>query len=241
MDDGGRLQGLQAARAIAALSVAYFHSYVAVRSAFPESAWMPIPWLKQWGFLGLDFFFAISGFVICLVATRPSFTLPGFIIKRIFRIYPMYWVTMAMIVGLIARGQYAEQPLSHFLYSLTLLPQSTPPAYEVSWTLERELVFYLLAALIVPIGGVPGLAIVLAGLATGGFYFHNPWSFHLVRRTRRIFCPAFWCSWHGGRSPASAACCRSPPAPSCSPRCPGHGRPTRFPWRWRSSSPAWSR
>jgi exopolysaccharide production protein ExoZ len=52
-------EGLQAARAIAALSVAYFHSYVAVRG-FPEAAWMPIPWLKQWGFLGVDFFFAVS-------------------------------------------------------------------------------------------------------------------------------------------------------------------------------------
>src|SRR5205085_918161 len=107
-------EGLQAARAVAALSVAYFHSYVAVRGAFPESAWLPIPWLKQWGFLGVNFFFAISGYVICLVASKPSFTVAGFATKRVFRLYPMYWVALVAVVGLIAWGKYAPQPLGHF-------------------------------------------------------------------------------------------------------------------------------
>jgi exopolysaccharide production protein ExoZ len=69
----GKLEGLQAARALASLSVAYFHSYPALR-AFPETAINPIPFLKAWGFLGVDFFFAISGYVICLVVSRRSFS-----------------------------------------------------------------------------------------------------------------------------------------------------------------------
>jgi exopolysaccharide production protein ExoZ len=96
---GHKLEGLQAARAIAALTVAYYHSYVAIRSAFPESAWLPIAPLKDWGFLGVNFFFAISGYVICLVASKPSFNLRSFTIKRQFRLYPMYWVTMAIVLG----------------------------------------------------------------------------------------------------------------------------------------------
>jgi exopolysaccharide production protein ExoZ len=56
-----KLEGLQAARAIAALAVAYFHSYMVIRVAFPESAWAPIPFLKDWGYVGVNFFFAISG------------------------------------------------------------------------------------------------------------------------------------------------------------------------------------
>jgi exopolysaccharide production protein ExoZ len=99
-----KLEGLQAARAIAALTVAYYHSYVAIRSAFPESPWLPIGPLKDWGFLGVNFFFAISGYVICLVASKPSFTLHSFTIKRLFRLYPMYWVTMAIVLGLIGLG-----------------------------------------------------------------------------------------------------------------------------------------
>jgi peptidoglycan/LPS O-acetylase OafA/YrhL len=59
-----KLERLQAARAIAALSVAYFHSYIALR-AFPESAQIPIGPLKEWGYFGVNFFFSISGYVIC--------------------------------------------------------------------------------------------------------------------------------------------------------------------------------
>lgn len=175
-----RNQGLQAARAIAALMVAYFHSYVAIRGAFPETAWAPIPWLSKWGFVGVDFFFAISGYVICVVVSKPSFALPSFVIKRIFRLYPMYWVTMATVAFAIWWGRYASVPLGDFLYSMTLLPQRGAPAYEMSWTLEREMIFYTLTALIVPIGGLWSLAIVLFGLGAMGFHYHNPWTFHLA-------------------------------------------------------------
>ena len=75
-----KLEGLQAARAIAALSVAYFHSYIAVR-AFPESAQIPIGPLKNQGFLGVNFFFAISGYVICLIASKPTFSAVPFAIN----------------------------------------------------------------------------------------------------------------------------------------------------------------
>jgi exopolysaccharide production protein ExoZ len=180
-------QGLQAARAIAALAVAYFHSYVALRASFPETVWHPIPWLIKWGFAGVDFFFVISGYVICLVLSRPSFTLRGFVIKRIFRLYPMYWVAMAMVAALIAIGKYYPQPLGHFLYSMTLLPQEGTSAYDFSWTLEREVVFYFLAALVVPIAGVNGLAVVLAALAFSGWLLGNPWTFHLTATSQSEF------------------------------------------------------
>jgi hypothetical protein len=81
--DRGKNQGLQVARALAALCVAYFHSYIALR-IFSEGAQHPISFFKDWGFLGVNFFFAISGFVICMVVSRPTFTLRSFIIRRVF-------------------------------------------------------------------------------------------------------------------------------------------------------------
>lgn len=181
-----RLEGLQAARAIAALSVAYFHSYIALRG-FPETAQLPIAPLKNWGYLGVNFFFAISGYVICLVAAKPTFEPIVFAIKRLFRLYPMYWIAMTIIAVMIGLGRYAPQSFDHFFYSMTLLPQQGAPAYDVSWTLEREMVFYVLAAIVVPILGVRGLAIVLIILATGGWYFGNPWTFHLLSTTQADF------------------------------------------------------
>jgi peptidoglycan/LPS O-acetylase OafA/YrhL len=83
--DISKNEGLQVARAMAALSVAYYHSYVAVRG-FPETAAVPIYALSQWGYLGVDLFFAVSGYVICLVASKPSFSRSSFFIKRVFRL-----------------------------------------------------------------------------------------------------------------------------------------------------------
>jgi exopolysaccharide production protein ExoZ len=123
MRDDSKNEGLQVARAIAALSVAYFHSYIALRP-FPDAAQMPIVALKNWGYLGVNFFFAISGFVICLVASKPTFSPASFAVKRVFRLFPMYWVAMAMVVVLILLGKYRVEPLGHFLYSMTLLPQN---------------------------------------------------------------------------------------------------------------------
>jgi exopolysaccharide production protein ExoZ len=177
--DISKNEGLQIARAVAALSVAYYHSYVAVRG-FPETAASPVYVLSSWGYLGVDLFFAVSGYVICLVASKPSFSRSSFFVKRVFRLYPMYLTAMAIVAVLATLGHYHVNSIRHFLYSLTLFPQRGAPAYDLSWTLEREIVFYLLALLIVPVGGIRTLAVVLAVLAFGGWYFGEPWTFHLV-------------------------------------------------------------
>jgi exopolysaccharide production protein ExoZ len=184
--DSSKNQGLQAARAIAALTVAYFHSYIALRG-FPEQAQFPIAGLKQWGYLGVDFFFAISGYVICLVAAKPTFAPTSFAIKRIFRLFPMYWVVMAAVAILLAVGKYRPESLSHFLYSMSLLPQQHASVYDPSWTLEREFVFYGLTALVVPLAGIRGLAVILAALAFAGWWTGDPWSYHLVSTRQADF------------------------------------------------------
>src|SRR5436309_15309760 len=109
---GKKIEGLQVARAIAALSVAYYHSYIALRG-FPESAQMPIDALKNWGYLGVNFFFAISGYVICLVASKPQFMAVPFAIKRLFRLYPMYWTAMMIVLIMILLGKYRVEPIGH--------------------------------------------------------------------------------------------------------------------------------
>jgi len=210
-----KLEGLQAARAIAALSVAYFHSYMAIRP-FPSFAQHPIPFLTDWGYLGVDLFFGISGYVICLVVAKPSFMLRAFFIKRAFRLYPLYWTVMGVVALMIWAGKHPDPvTLGQYLYSLTLLPLVGPPAYAVSWTLQREIIFYALAALTIPLMGVRGLALVLAALAWAGYVFSNPsWAFHVVStyqadflggvlvfmlsRRVRVASLAAWCALGGG-------------------------------------------
>ena len=73
--------GIQVARAIAALSIVYFHSWVAV-ARFPKDTAFPIPGLSSYEWVAVDLFFAISGFVICLVSSRGSFSVLSFLISN---------------------------------------------------------------------------------------------------------------------------------------------------------------
>jgi peptidoglycan/LPS O-acetylase OafA/YrhL len=233
MPGNSKNEGLQVARAIAALTVAYFHSYIALR-AFPETAQMPFGPLKNWGYLGVDFFFAISGFVICLVASKPTFSPIPFAIKRVFRLYPMYWVAMAVIALMIALGKYRVEPIGHFLYSMTLLPQNGPSAYDVSWTLEREMVFYAIVTCTVPFIGIWGLSAVrrVGTSAIRGAIIS-------FRRRRLIFWPGSWCSSHATRLNASGPSSRSRPELPCSLTLDRTISFSRSRYQWASPWPGW--
>ncbi|MGA7807712.1 acyltransferase family protein [Bradyrhizobium sp.] len=158
-----KLPGIQIARAVAALSIAYFHSWVSI-FRFPKDTAFPIPVLATHGWLAVDLFFAISGFVICLVASRPTFDIVSFLTKRVFRFYPLWLVTLTTfaVLALAWRGPRDTETLGYFLYSATLLPTAEFPFYDIGWSLQHEMVFYLIAALTVPIFGLYGLAAVLA-------------------------------------------------------------------------------
>jgi len=170
-----KLYGLQIARGVAALGIVYFHSWVAIRG-YPANTSFPILPLRDWGFLGVNFFFAISGFVICLVASRPDFTVGSFVVKRAFRIYPMYWVALFAFVriGHSTRGPVESETWSNLLYSATLLPTNGMPYLDVAWSLQHEIFFYLIAAVTIPLLALRGLAILLFASAAAAYWFDLP-------------------------------------------------------------------
>jgi exopolysaccharide production protein ExoZ len=175
-------EGLQAGRAVAALSVAYFHSYLALRY-FQAAEIHPFVPLADAGFLGVDFFFAISGFVISVVTDRPNFSAVPFLIKRFFRLYPLvivfcllqFWLHAKSIVDVTA-----DHSWQRILYGMTLLPGSGERYYAVTWTLEREIIFYVLAAIVVPIAGRSGLGAILLVLATAAYFVKTDFDNHVV-------------------------------------------------------------
>jgi exopolysaccharide production protein ExoZ len=192
MVNPGRLKGLQLARALAALTVAYFHSF-AIFNGWPQATLFPIPGLKEHGYLGVNFFFAISGYVISHVCDKSPFSVREFLAKRFFRLYPVYWcVVLAAIIlklfGVLMPTSYEPVPI---LYSMTLLPHSegsdARPFLAVTWSLEFEIMFYLLAAFIVPIFRVWGLAAVLFGLVYWAYTAPPEITLHLVRTLNSDF------------------------------------------------------
>jgi exopolysaccharide production protein ExoZ len=155
--------GIQVARAIAALSVMYFHSWT-VLTRFPADTAYPIPLLSNYGWLGVDLFFAVSGFVICVVVSRSEFNTASFLTNRVLRIYPLWLLTLTLfaVLALSWRKPVETETIGYFLYSATLLPTIEFPFYNIGWSLQYEMMFYLLAAAIVPIFGVRGLIVALA-------------------------------------------------------------------------------
>lgn len=145
---GDLLTTLQAGRALAALAVVFNHLSQATR-AFVGG--MP-DWLMSimgHGYLGVDFFFVLSGFIIYY--TNIDRVGPGwpraYAQTRLLRIYAPY-----LPIGVGLAVLYVLLPgLSHgnrhwgWLTSITLLPSDRSPALSVAWTLRHEIVFYAFA------------------------------------------------------------------------------------------------
>lgn len=148
------LRNVQALRAAAALLVVFDHfngelSYDARASTFFNA-------FRYIGNFGVDIFFAISGFIM-LSTTWTMFAQPGasrmFLIRRIARIYPPYWLVLAPIVATYLFASHAMMKShagrSDILSSMLLLPQVNTPLLIVSWTLVFEMFFYLVFAVII--------------------------------------------------------------------------------------------
>lgn len=166
-------EGIQLARALAALCIVYFHSWIAI-GHYQDGA-QPIWILSKYGGLSVNLFFAVSGYVIAIVVTRPNFEVSGFFIKRFFRLYPLYWVCLAVFAHTVYfRGPSPRESLEFILYSATFLPTLEMPYYDVAWSLQHEIFFYLVAAILVPLFGLKGLIAFLGTSATLAYFLNVP-------------------------------------------------------------------
>lgn len=142
------LSNLQILRAFAALNVVMFHIIEVVAEHGGE---IPgLAFLKGWGANGIDIFFILSGFIMVYIAEmRPR--KPGeFLINRISRIVPIYWILTALgCLAIFAAGEFRGEPISFdaMLSSFAFLTRWTTldmPILYVGWTLEWEMLFYLI-------------------------------------------------------------------------------------------------
>jgi len=100
------------------------------------------------GYLGVDFFFVLSGFIImhAHMSDAPKLaSVRRYVGKRLWRIYPPYLpITLALVVAYGLWPSLSEGGGREFglLTSLFLLPSAQPPALSVAWTLVHEMQFY---------------------------------------------------------------------------------------------------
>ncbi|MDR2852685.1 MAG: acyltransferase [Burkholderiaceae bacterium] len=147
-----RVNEIDLLRFIAALSVVFFH-YSFRGYAADNMSVMPYPLLdsvSKYGYLGVELFFMISGFVILMTAASGS--LRGFVISRIVRIYPAFWacctITFAAIV--MFGGMRYSASVPQYLINMTMLSGflGVPSIDGAYWSLFVEIKFYALVAIV---------------------------------------------------------------------------------------------
>ena len=147
-------------RAAAALMVLVYHVVeVGAWHSFPASG--PLSFFR-WGWVGVDLFLVISGFVITLSAAwelkqRPQSYRRSFMVRRLRRIVPLYFVTCAVFV-LLVRPEILDQNLrwlgmqiaTHAFFLHNLYAGTHGAINGPSWSVALEMQFYVLLILIIP-------------------------------------------------------------------------------------------
>ncbi|MCB8883481.1 acyltransferase [Acidisoma cellulosilytica] len=137
-------------------------------------------WLFGPGYVGVDVFFVLSGFVITAVHRDMTSSSTGdFFIRRIFRIYPLHWFVLAIILAIWVRQQWIEGlPLvtDHLaslpIVALLLQPYLLhEPNWNVaSWSIGVEMLCYLLFPLAILVLRRMTLVVSLAALVIAVLY-----------------------------------------------------------------------
>lgn len=186
----GRNLSIDALRAIAALSVLFYHSSI---PPFPVEKF-GVFWYDQWilffggyGRIGVDLFFILSGYCIHWASTKPGSQLMtrNYLIRRWWRIYPPYFFALSFAVflnlatclykwqtqtGSLSWGNFgAFQIGTHFLLIHNLFSESESTISGPFWTIAAEAQYYLLYIAVLPFlkqtwgqWAVGGIAVLLA-------------------------------------------------------------------------------
>lgn len=148
-----RLPALDFLRFFAAFAVTLYHyvsSYISAEEA--AGTWLqPFASVTRYGYLGVDLFFIISGFVILWSSQNRTST--EFVISRAGRLLPSFWIALLFSTACIAAfpliaAAIGAPPLNArvLLSNATMLPSilGSPMIDGVYWTLEIETRFYAL-------------------------------------------------------------------------------------------------
>jgi peptidoglycan/LPS O-acetylase OafA/YrhL len=139
-----RLSELDVLRGLAALAVVLFHYTFRYQQLYPLGSHPTISLAR--GYLGVQVFFCISGFVIFMTLERTRRPL-DFVVSRVSRLWPAYIAAIALtytvvhLFGLPGRATTLWQALVDLTMVQELL--HVPHVDAVYWSLQVELIFYV--------------------------------------------------------------------------------------------------
>ena len=142
-------------RILGAVAVLFYHYTARAHSQWGELPGHVFPGVSSvaaYGFIGVQLFFLLSGFVIFF--STEGRTVGQFVSARVSRLYPAYWAAVlltAFLLVVIAPQLGRELSFAQILTNLTMMQTAfgVPHVDGVYWTLPIELLFYTMIALLI--------------------------------------------------------------------------------------------
>ena len=167
----GAVYSVQYLRFLAAALVVLTHGVMSLNHSLGSRVFGDFPQ----GGRGVDIFLVISGFIMVYITKNRQMTPLRFAFERLTRIVPLYWIftMLMMLVVALVPGLVNAQQLEfwHTLSSYLFVPSPHPdggafqPLLRVGWTLNIEMLFYLMIVLAMVINYVNWTRIVIVWVA----------------------------------------------------------------------------
>jgi peptidoglycan/LPS O-acetylase OafA/YrhL len=158
-----RLAALDGLRAVAALGVLLYH----------VADWSGRPGRVAHGYLAVDFFFCLSGFVLAHAFERRDIGWPTYLWIRVVRIWPL--LVLSTVIGALLTPRHSPPFWPNLARGLLLVPRLGHPALWTfptlfpfnppAWSLCLEVI---VSALWFPLRRLPGLGLMTIVLLSGG-------------------------------------------------------------------------
>ncbi len=141
---------IQFMRAVAALSVMFYHFSLQYQAINPGQSNGFYDLFNLIGYAGVDFFFVISGYIMWITTSSTSRkpSVSGFAYKRLSRVYLGYWPYFLLVLIILYIYPQLKPANANMWGSFFLTePKTTHLVLQVAWTLQYELYFYFLFGL----------------------------------------------------------------------------------------------
>lgn len=149
-----KMASIEAARGIAALCVVFMHA-ANLMNVEHFSRHVGMGRIFDFGYVGVDFFFVLSGFIITYIHFHEIGrinTIPRYLWRRFSRIYPIFWIILILAIAATSLARFSTgRPIDFgiglsdiFSTVLLLMTSDGEPKYiGPAWTLRYEVLFYL--------------------------------------------------------------------------------------------------